>query len=74
MKLYKVELTPVDYDTYDSCIIAAENINQVFNLITDNKKHGEDFCLSENQNVSVKEIKLEEIKIPVILISSFNAG
>ena len=72
MKLFKVELDNVDYDTYDGCIVIAETEKQVFEYITNSNK--EHFFIEKDQHIKISEIKLEEYKEPIILLSSFNAG
>lgn len=96
MKLFKIILDQVDYDMYDSCIIAAESYEQVekmcqerkfpegdftseqpcFNIdeIYDLDRPMEEWPTGRYQNYRIEEIKLEDIKEPVILCSSYNAG
>lgn len=73
MKLFKVELDNVDYDTFDGCIVVAETEREVFEYITSSKV-AEQFFIKEGQNMTIKEIKFDEYKEPAILLSSFNAG
>ena len=73
MKLYKVELDNVDYDTFDGCIVVAETEREVFEYITSSKA-GSQFFVEEGQNIKITEIKFDEYKEPAILLASFNAG
>jgi hypothetical protein len=73
MKLYKVELDNVDYDTFDGCIVVAETEREVFEYITSSKVKGQ-FFIEEGQNIKITEINLDEYKEPAILLASFNAG
>lgn len=73
MKLFKVELDNVDYDTFDGCIVVAETEKEAFEYITSGKV-ADQFFIDEGQNMTIKEIKLDDYKEPAILLSSFNAG
>ncbi len=73
MKLYKVELDNVDYDTFDGCIVVAETEREVSEYITSSKASSQ-FFIEEGQNIKITEIKLDEYKEPAILLASFNAG
>ena len=85
MKLFYIELNEWDYDEYDSCVLAAESVEQVNSFVErnfydyENKKwlcDGVTFQLSGDQKVE----KIEEIgttdkyTVPTIICSSFNAG
>ena len=72
MKLFKVELDNVDWDTYDGCIVVADTEKEVFEYIT--KENKECFFVGKDQHIKIKEIKLEEFTETEILLSSFNAG
>ena len=72
MKLFKVELDNVDWDTYDGCIVVEDKEKEVFEYIT--KENKECFFVEKDQHIKIKEIKLEEFTEPEILLSSFNAG
>ena len=72
MKLFKVELDNVDWDTYDGCIIVADSEKEVFEYIS--KENEECFFVAKDQKIEIKEIKIEDYKETEILLSSFNAG
>ena len=72
MKLFKVELDNVDWDTYDGCIIVADSEKEVFEYIT--KENKECFFVDKDQHIKITEIKIEDYKEVEILLSSFNAG
>ena len=72
MKLFKVELDNVDWDTYDGCIVVADTEKEVFEYIT--KENKEYLFVGKDQHIKIKEIKLEEFTETEILLSSFNAG
>ena len=86
MKLFKIELSDVDYDDYDSCVIIAENKEQVEELCKRNfyddryhhslvKYDGDAmFNINSYQKWTIKEININEITEPTIICSSFNAG
>lgn len=71
MKLFKVELDNVDWDTYDGCIVVAESEEAVMNLI-ENNRYG--FHISEGQNMTIREIHPDDYKEASFLLASFNAG
>ena len=72
MKLFRVELDNVDWDTYDGCIIVADSEKEVFEYIT--KENKECFFVNKDQHIKITEIKIEDYKEVKILLSSFNAG
>ena len=80
MKIFKIELSDVDYDDYDSCVIIAENKEQVEELCKGNfcdevKYEGDAmFNINPRQKWTIKEININEITEPTIICSSFNAG
>lgn len=88
MKLFKIKLDNVDYDTYDSCIIVAENKEQVEELCRKNFyddiggypvtlvnfDSNSTFNIDEGQNWTIEEIDINKIELPTIISSSFNAG
>ena len=72
MKLFKIDLDNVDYDTYNGCIVVADSEKEVFEYITGINTHG--FFIEKDQHIKITEIKLDDYKEPTILLSSFNAG
>jgi len=73
MKLYKVELDNVDYDTYDGCIVLANSEKEALDAAFNPDIENYIFAASD-QTITVTEIKLDEYKEPAILLASFNAG
>lgn len=77
MKLFKLWYDKFEYDTYDGFIIAAESEEHAKNLLL-----FDDGFVQKNLGsrrfpdgkLHIEEIKLENIKQPCILLSSFNAG
>lgn len=78
MKLFMIDLDNVDWDTYDSCVIAANSREEVEEMCRKNEfpivRSLSSFDIDENQNYTITEIRLEDIKEPTTLCSSFNAG
>lgn len=84
--LFLVELDPVDYDEYDSAVIACRDVDTLKALLEDFESDDdrieflERFSIQSDQHVSsVTEIGTYTLGIPdgkeaVIVISSFNAG
>ena len=73
MKLFKIDLDNVGYDTYNGCIVLANSEKEALDTAFDSKVDNHIFKNSD-QTVTVTEIKMESVKEPVILLSSFNAG
>lgn len=76
MRLYKLsQSVNNDYDTYDSCIVAAENTEEARNIHPGAYLHWEMYCWCSVENVQVEYIgeAREGIERGVIL-ASFNAG
>lgn len=71
MKLFKVELDNIDWDTYDGCIVVAESEEAVVNLIKNNR-YG--FFVNEDQNMTIREIHPDDYKEASFLLASFRAG
>lgn len=84
--LFKVDISPVDYDEYDSAVIACKDLDTLKTLLEDFESNDdrieflERFSIQSDQHVtSVTEIGTYTLGIPdgkeaVIVISSFNAG
>lgn len=84
--LFKVEISPVDYDEYDSAVIACKDLDTLKALLEDFKydddriEFQERFSIMSGQRItSVTEIGTYTLGIPddkdaVIVLSSFNAG
>lgn len=84
--LFKVEISPVDYDEYDSAVIACKDLDTLKALLEDFESDDdrieflERFSIMSGQRVtSVTEIGTYTQGIPdgkeaVVVISSFNAG
>lgn len=84
--LFKVDISPVDWDEFDSAIIACKNRDTLKALLEDFKSDDdrieflERFSIQSGQHVtSVTEIGTYTLGIPdgkeaVVVISSFNAG
>lgn len=73
MKLFRIDLDNVDYDTYDGCIVLANSEKEALDTAFDPKDKNFIFAKSD-QTVTVTEIRIESVKEPVILLASFNAG
>lgn len=86
MKLYLLEQTDNnDYDTYDSCIVCAENEEDAKNISPDSEYDDETYAFVENKKYSQWAMKKESItceeigeanaNIPRgVVIASYNAG
>lgn len=81
MKLFKITLNNVGYDTYDGCIIAAKSEKQARQLLEDynwlseqQAKTGYTFFQANDQTSTFEEIRIEELKEPSLLMASYNAG
>lgn len=80
MKLFKVILSPYDYDDFDGAIIIAESKEQVLELIKnetwvyDPDPVTDCYFINHGQNIEIIEIDINEIKEPTLLLSSYNAG
>lgn len=80
MKLFKVILSPYDYDDYDGAVIIAESKEQVLELIENNTWCGDPdpvtdcYFYNNGQDIEIIEIDINEIKEPTLLLSSYNAG
>ena len=84
--LFKVEISPVDWDEYDSAVIACRDLDTLKALLEDFKSDDdrieflERFSIMSGQCVTpVTEIGTYTLGIPegkdaVIVLSSFNAG
>lgn len=80
MKLFRIKAHNFSYEEYDSCIVAAESIKDVKQMIKPNERgtvliSGYDnvyFC-SGQLPLIIEEINLDNYKNKVIL-GSFNAG
>lgn len=73
MKLFKIELDNINYDTYDGCIVLANSEKEALDTAFSSDVENHIFAASD-QTITVTEINLDEYKEPVILLSSFNAG
>lgn len=81
MKLFKITLNNVGYDTYDGCVVAAKSEKQARQLLNDynwlseqQAKTGYSFFQENDQTDTFEEIRIEELKEPTLLMSSFHAG
>lgn len=87
MKLFRIKLSDVDYDTYDSAIIACESKQKLEELIENgvfddfyrkpNIQYDYDFNTSGQTISSIDEIGYSTMKTDkeaIIVLSSFNAG
>lgn len=85
MKLFCIELNEWDYDDYDSCVLAAESIEQVKEFCKRNFYDDENnrwlcknggFQIHNKQRVeNIEEIgTTDKYTVPTIICSSFNAG
>ena len=83
--LFKVDISPVDWDEYDSAVIACKDLNTLKALLEgfesdDRIEFLERFRIMSYQQVSdITEIGTYTLGIPdgkeaVVVISSFNAG
>ena len=84
--LFKVDISPVDWDEYDSAVIACKDMDTLKALLEDFESDDdrieflERFSIMSGQQVSdITEIGTYTLGIPdgkeaVIVISSFNAG
>lgn len=84
--LFKVDLSPVDWDEYDSAVIACRDLDTLKALLEDFKYNDdrieflERFSIMSGQKVSdITEIGTYTLGIPegkeaVVVLSSFNAG
>lgn len=84
--LFKVEISPVDWDEYDSAVIACKDLDTLKELLEDFESDDdrieflERFSIQSGQQVSdITEIGTYTLGIPdgkeaVVVISSFNAG
>lgn len=84
--LFKVEISPVDYDEYDSAVIACKDLDTLKALLEDFESDDdrieflERFSIMSGQKVSdITEIGTYTLGIPdgkeaVVVLSSFNAG
>lgn len=84
--LFKVEISPVDWDEYDSAVIACRDLDTLKALLEDFESDDdhieflERFSIMSDQHVtSVTEIGTYTLGIPdgkeaVVVLSSFNAG
>ena len=88
MKLFEIILDSADYDDYDSCVLAAENLEQVKEFCDKNFEYQDEFGLFRNcckgqpfqihNGQKVEEINeigsTDKYSEPTIICSSFNAG
>lgn len=79
MKLFKVILSPYDYDDYDGAVIIAESKEQVLELIENDtwsyaNSVTDCYFVNHGQDIEIIEIDINEIKEPTLLLSSYNAG
>lgn len=84
--LFKVDISPVDWDEYDSAVIACKDLDTLKALLEDFEYNDdrieflERFSIMSGQHVtSVTEIGTYTLGIPdgkeaVVVLSSFNAG
>ena len=80
MKLYLLEQHENnDYDTYDSCVVCAENENDAKNITPDSREFKDSTCNGSwvGSKESIKCTELGEANSNQkrgVIISSFNAG
>ena len=84
--LFKVDISPVDWDEYDSAVIACKDLDTLKALLEDFESDDdrieflERFSIMSGQQVSnITEIGTYTLGIPdgkeaVVVLSSFNAG
>jgi hypothetical protein len=75
LNLYHVKVKGrIDYDMFKGFIVLAKNENEAAKLARETiyEFHGRERRHSEN--FRIKEINLDQIKAPVVLLSSYNAG
>ena len=84
--LFKVDISPVDWDEYDSAVIACKDLDTLKALLEDFEsdddriEYLERFSIMSGQQVSdITEIGTYTLGIPdgkeaVVVLSSFNAG
>lgn len=77
MKLYLLtQEVNNDYDTFDSCVVAAENVLNAKRLSIRelSKSHGKGAWVTDNDDIKSKEIGTSLFKKEKIILTSFNAG
>ena len=68
-KIFKVERTDkIGYDEYDSCVILADNIEEVIELI-----NSDTISYNDQGRRTITEIDLNTVS-SCLLVSSYNAG
>lgn len=75
MKIFKVELDPVTWDDFNSCIIAANTESEVKNALMKETAKGSLFKIRDGQSISsITEIDLNSFKDPTVLLADYING
>lgn len=87
MKLFKVWVDNVEYDTYDSFVCIARSEDEIWDSIKINKRNERVSQLMDNEGfmdsvsfddfqgeIHIEEINLDEVSAPYIVLASYNAG
>ena len=80
MKVYKISVEKVGWDEFDSCIIVAENEEEVYTMLEHCENYTKVVINGKDTNIffsdSQGKITIEEVDLTqsAIICTSFNAG